>query len=124
MRRLFHLFALGLVFVATPADAGIPAAFIGDWEVRDTAMSAGQIYRFNSNGTYEYRIFRILPGTTQVIKSEAGTYIVQGNRLTLQPRGGDSTTYGWQITRDPHIGDRILWLENPNGVREQFYGSR
>jgi hypothetical protein len=120
MCRLFQLFALGLVSIAMPSYSAIPAALIGEWEVRDTAMGAGRMYRFQSNGTYEYRIFRILPGTTQVIKSEAGTYIVQGNRLTLQPQGGDSRIYGWQITRDPYVGDRILWLENPSGVREQF----
>jgi hypothetical protein len=124
MHRLFGLLASGLIFIAMPIHADTPAALIGDWEVRHTAAGIGHIYTFQTNGTYEYNIFSILPGITKVIKSEAGAYAVQGDRLTLKPRGGNSKTYRWQLTRDPYVRDRILWLEDSNGGREQFYGSR
>jgi hypothetical protein len=57
---------------------------------------------------------------------KTGTYIVQGDRLTLSERSGVSTVYRWSIGGDPLIPGsrvRILFLSGPQG-EEQFYGSR
>ena len=129
MHKLFHLFALGLIIISMPAHAVNPAALIGKWEVSsivNEAMGWGlrEIYMFYPNGTYKNGAFSNVPGSPQVLHSEAGTYTVQGNRLTLQPQGGYPKVYGWQITRDPVVRDLILWLIKPDGVKQQFYYSQ
>ena len=120
------IFACLLISYSSYAKKGfvMEPSLLGKWEVRNTAMGAGKIYVFRSDGTYVYIIFRILPGRVEPIQSETGDYSVRGNYLTLEPEGDDARTYQWEITRDRYVGDRILWLKHRDGLKEQFYGSR
>ena len=97
---------------------------IDEWETR--SLGTGHRYRFHPDGTYEYTIFREIQfrGTIPV-EMKTGTYMVQGDRLTLNERGGGSTTYRWSIGGDPLIPGsrvRILSLSGPQG-EQRFYGS-
>jgi hypothetical protein len=97
---------------------------IGEWEVRHTDMGLGRVFTFHPDSSFEVRIFRIYAGGTQVIHAQSGMYSVQGNRLNLRTKSGESAIYSWRMTRDPYVGSRILWLVDSKGMEEPYYGSR
>jgi hypothetical protein len=116
---------LVVVLISVPGYPGRSpdVGLIDEWETRSSNI--GHRYRFQSDGTYEYTIFRVDPGRTTPVEVKTGTYMVQGDRLTLNERGGGSTTYRWSIGGDPLIPGsrvRILSLSGPQG-KQQFYGS-
>jgi hypothetical protein len=49
------------------------AELTGDWAVDNMDMGAGQTLSFHPSGTYEYKIWQILPGTRRVVQAEDGT---------------------------------------------------
>lgn len=107
-----------------PAWDGVLAQIVGDWGVDHSAMGAGETYTFRPDTTYEHKIWRILPGTRQVAQIEAGTYALQGNRLTLSPQGGGPRAYTWRTGQDPYVGTPMLFLQDAGGTELPFYGSR
>jgi hypothetical protein len=108
----FLLVILTLTPLSTRAQT---AQLTGNWVVDYMNMGARQTLSFRPSGTYEYKIWQIQPGGRRVVQAEDGNYAVQGNRLVLYPRGGGAQNYGWELTRDPYVGDIMLRLYDAAG---------
>jgi hypothetical protein len=117
MRKLAWMVGLALSLLVASAQVGV-AQIIGDWTVDNMTIGAGQTLSFRPNGTYEYKIWRILPGRREVIQAEVGTYKIQRDRVTLEARNGTSKSYRWRFDRG---SSPILFLRDDSGVEQQFY---
>jgi hypothetical protein len=123
MKQMARIVGLALSLVVVSTQVGL-AQIVGDWMVDNMAMGASQTLSFRPNGTYEYKIWQILPGTRRVVQAEVGTYAVQGSRLTLSQKSGGVRTYTWRTGQDPYIKTPMLFLQDARGREQQFYGSR
>ena len=89
---------------------------IGSWTVSHGLLHTA--YSFADNGKYRYR--RYGSGRDE---EETGRYVVQGDRLILEPQGKLRRVLRWSI--GTHItacpGERILDLLDPCGDEEIFY---
>jgi tetratricopeptide (TPR) repeat protein len=112
---------LAKIIGSRPPPSG--ARLIDEWETRSGSL--GHRYRFQPDGTYEYAILQVIAGSPRTVEVKRGTYMVQGDRLTLTEQGRASTIYRWSIVRDPVNRDSrtpVLSLSGPQGT-QQFYGS-
>ena len=55
------------------------------------------------------------------MQSEAGTYKVQRDRVTLSPRNGSLQSYSWRLGKDPSLGNPMLFLRDASGGEQAFY---
>jgi hypothetical protein len=60
-----------MAVMATSVRADTPG-IVGDWIVDNAAMGARQTFSFRSNGSYTYRIWRVMGGITKVVQEENG----------------------------------------------------
>lgn len=89
---------------------------VGSWSVSHGLLHMA--YSFADSGNYKYQ--RYGSGRDE---EETGRYVVQGDRLLLEPQGKPQRVLCWSI--GTHItalpGERILHLVDRYGDEEFFY---